>query len=70
MSLLIFADQKVTLFSLIELKDIKSNKYLHASKRQTNISEAESADHLLPDTVFVKENTSRFKDFQLCCLSN
>lgn len=33
-------------------------------------AEAESADHLHSDTVYFKESTSHFNDFQLCYLGN
>lgn len=41
-----------------------------AKGKQISQAEAESADHLLPDTVFVKETTSHFNNFQICLLGN
>lgn len=39
-----------------------------AKGKQIPQTEAESADHQLPDTV--KESTSHSNNFQLCCLGN
>lgn len=41
-----------------------------AKGKQISQAEAESADHQLPDTVFVKETTSHSNNLQLCCLGN
>lgn len=38
--------------------------------KQITQAEAESADHLLPETGFVKKSTSHLNNFQLCCLGN